>query len=113
MKTYPKHIKKQLRHLAELLYERELNEALAHLDIHFAEWREEKISPFLLSRKIHEFHQGEAKQLYMKYVGSTFQDMLVARGIVLGKLSEAEVTSEVRDAVQRLVDNFMAEAEEE
>jgi hypothetical protein len=113
MGNYPKHIKKELRQLADLLYERELNEALSRLDAFFAAWREEKISPFLLSKKIHEFHQGEARELYVKYVLSKFEDLLVARGMVSGQLKEGEVKPEVREAVQHLVDNFAAELEEE
>ena len=113
MESYPKHIKKQLRHLADLLYERELNEALSRLDTYFAEWREQKISPFLLSKKIHEFHQGEARELYGKYVTSPFLDLLVANGIVLGKLKNAEISPEVWDVVQQMVKKYEAQSEEE
>jgi hypothetical protein len=113
MNPYPKHIKKELYRLADLLYERELNEALSNLDGYFSQWREEKISPFLLSKKIHEFHQGEARELYVRYVSSSMLDMLVARGIVLGKLNEQEVSPEVLEVVQRIVLSMKSRQEEE
>ena len=113
MGPYPKHIKKQLRHLADILYERELNEALSRLDTYFAEWREQKISPFLLSKKIHEFHQGEARDLYGIYVINYFLDDLVAKGIVLGKLKNTEIPPGVWEVVEQLVKKYEAQLEGE
>ncbi|MBK9015875.1 MAG: hypothetical protein IPM82_18440 [Saprospiraceae bacterium] len=64
MQEYTKNVKRKIRELAGLLYERELNEEIIKLDEHFEVWRKGELSPFDLAEKIHHFHQHPARELY-------------------------------------------------
>lgn len=99
MQEYTKNVKRQIRELAGLLYERELNAELAKLDEQFAAWRGGGLSPFDLAEKIHHFHQHPARELYVRYAYNGFEDVLVAQGIASGMLKEEEVTPEVAEAL--------------
>lgn len=94
-----KSIKRQIRELASLLYERELNAELAKLDAHFEQWRQGSRSPFDLAADIHEFHQKPARELYGKYGSDDLFPIYVAKAIADGSLSEAEVALEVKEAL--------------
>jgi hypothetical protein len=94
-----KNIKRQIRELAHLLYERELNAELAKLDAHFEQWRQGSLSPFDLAAQIHEFHQKPARELYGKYGYDDLFPSYVAKAIADGSLSEAVVAPEVKEAL--------------
>lgn len=59
-----KQFKKEVRFWAGKAYERLLNKALQELDNAFGEWCANHLSPFVLSDKIHEFHDGKSRFLY-------------------------------------------------
>ena len=99
MKDYSKQVKRQIRELASLLYQRELDAELAKLDAHFGQWRQGKLSPFDLAEHIHQFHQHPARELYNKFSYNDILPMLVAKAIVDGALAEEEVPEAVREAL--------------
>lgn len=109
MRTYSKNIKRQIRTLAGILYERELNQYLSELSKQFDLWKKGNLSPFELSEKIHQFHQTPARELYNQYNTNSILDALVARGIVIGLLKESEVSSELKAALQNLIDFYKEE----
>ena len=92
-------IKRQIRELSGLLYERELNAELAKLDAHFEQWRQGSLSPFDLAEYIHEFHQKPARELFSKFSYADSFPMLVAKGIVDGALSGEEVPADIKEAL--------------
>jgi hypothetical protein len=94
-----KNIKRQIRELASFLYQRELNAELAKLDAHFEQWRQGSLSPFDLAAQIHEFHQKPARELFGKYSYDDLYPSYVAKAIADGSLSEAEVASDVKEAL--------------
>ncbi len=98
MQEYTKNVKRQIRELAGLLYERELNEEISKLDEHFEVWRKGELSPFDLAERIHHFHQHPARELYVRFTHPGFEDVLVAQGIASGRLKEEEVPPEVAEA---------------
>lgn len=104
-----KNIKRQIRELAGLLYERELNAELAKLDAHFEQWRQGSLSPFDLSEQIHQFHQGPARELYNLFGHDDSFPLLVARAIVDETLTETEVPKDVREALARQIAFFEQE----
>lgn len=106
MKTYSKNLKREIRLLANKLYERELNNHLSELDKDFEQWRKGQLSPFDLSEKIHHFHQNPARELFNFYTTNTMLDMAVARGIVNGLLKASEVSSELKTALQAKIDFY-------
>jgi hydroxypyruvate isomerase len=58
---------KELRRLADEAYRRELDAALREVAAAFGEWEAGKLSGFALSDRIHEFHNGIARDLWHNY----------------------------------------------
>ncbi len=89
---YSKAIKRRIRELAGLAYERSLSAALADLDSEFARWRQGQCDAFELEECIHKFHDGVARDLWKKYSpqAGAMLDFCVAEAIVTGKISVEE-----------------------
>ncbi|HYT95102.1 MAG TPA: hypothetical protein VEL76_40670, partial [Gemmataceae bacterium] len=100
MDDYPKAVKRQLRELAAIAHERELRTYLERLEMDFAQWRAGRIDTWELSDRIHRFHQGPSRDLFVQYTGN-WPDMVVAHALVSGLLKESEVTAEVLQALAR------------
>jgi len=94
MKEYSKTEKRRLRELAEIAYERELRETLSAFAMKFDDWKAGKITSSELSQLLHEYDYGESRKLWGVYQ-SPRQDMLVARAIAIGLLSDKEVGDDV------------------
>jgi hypothetical protein len=62
-----------------------------------------------LSNAIHEFHQGDARDLWSTYQ-MPHHSMLVARAIALGLLSEDELPATLWDKLRESVVAFTEEA---
>ena len=107
MDTFTRSQRKELRRLAGLAYERELGVALAKLEARFADWRAGTLSPFDLSHALHEFHQGEARQLYNFYGGEP--SACVAYALASGVLAGSEVSAELSSGLQRKVEFYRTE----
>jgi len=86
----PKRIRRQLRELASLAYERELNRELAALAVKFERWRRGELTPWDLSERIHAFHQD----LFVLY-RDLDEGMAVGRALAGGTLEEKEIPVEV------------------
>jgi len=100
--------RKDLRRLAELAYERELNEELGALEESFHQWRCGSINAYDLSQAIHEFHDGPARDLYVRY-NRLKPDVLVAHAFARGVLTEKDVALSIRDALQTQIAHYVAE----
>lgn len=103
---YPKAIKRQLRELMALAYERELAQALTKLDEHFAAWKRGEINPFELSDLIHQFHQKTARELFNRYDTRGDQDMIVSGSVAIGILSRSDIPDEVWPHIESRVEFF-------
>jgi hypothetical protein len=90
----PKAVKKQLRMLVNLAHQREMHEALVHLESRFAQWKAQEIHTGELLDEIHRFHDGTSRDLYKLYVMSPPQ-LSVAAALRNRVVSEAEAGSEV------------------
>lgn len=95
--------RKKVRALARLAYERELANALAALEAEFTHWRAGRLDAFDLSDRVHAFHDGTARDLYKLYVLGE-PELVVARALERGLVSEAEADAEVLEAVTKLRD---------
>lgn len=91
--------KRKLRELAGVAYERELGAELSKLGSEFARWRRGEIDPFELSDLIHRFHNGISRELYVRY-DRLPSSQSVARAVALQVLQEAEVPSELLEALE-------------
>ena len=111
-KDYSKHMKKKLRELAAVAYDRELGRHLEELRLCFVDWSEHKISSHDLSDRIHLYHDGTSRDLYS--LNQQFKpDFLVARAIALGVLTDDEVPSDVREVLSTRIETLKSLLEDE
>ncbi len=94
VKTYPKKIKKMIRHYAGMAYEEELKRELRKLHVHFEEWRDDDISSSELGDFIYAFTKGTARELYNRY-NSNWLDLAVAQAIANGILDREDLPKEL------------------
>lgn len=110
--TDTKHIKRQLRKLAEEAHERELAQELSRLAAKFEAWRAGEINAFELNHLIHKHHQGPARKLYGMY--NTLEPaLLVGRAIVTRLLPEEAIPEEVWPHIQNAVTFFRQKLEDD
>jgi hypothetical protein len=86
---------RKLRELAAEAHSRELFEALRDLDSLFADWRHKHLDSFQLAEAIHEFHNGQSRQLWKLYVLGD-PELSVAQALRTGALRESEVPVALR-----------------
>lgn len=101
MRDLSKPIKRVLRQLMDLAYERELHRELEKLDQSFANWRDGTINSFELNELIHKHHNGVSRELWSRYSSYRDADMIVAYAVVEGLIKEQEVPPEVLAAMSR------------
>jgi hypothetical protein len=105
---YPKAIECKIRELAGLAYEEELRQALIPLAISFDEWRAGKISSDELSTRIHQFHEGPAHEIFVRYCGPHPRSS-VAYAIVNGFVDRGMIPEDVREALKGAVQFYEEE----
>lgn len=105
MKEYPKRIKRELDELAGQAYENELGRELGELAQYFDDWREGKIGAGDLTERVHEYHNGPARELWKKY-NSPFTELLVASAVVDGILQKEQVSEEARPYVEEAIERY-------
>lgn len=81
---------KRLRAAAGRSWERELDAALERLFESFRRWKDGEIDAFELSDRIHRFHDGESRDLYKFYTGSTPQ-IAASYGVAHGWIERDEI----------------------
>ena len=101
MQDLPKPIKRVLRHLMDVAYERALHRELAKLGESFAAWQEGTINSFELNELIHKHHHGPSRELWSRYSNVRAADMVVAAAVVDGLIKQEEVPAEVFAAIGR------------
>ncbi len=73
---------------------------------HFDDWREGQIDPFELTELIHQYHNGPARELWKRYVGNPYIELLMARAIAEGILEQADVSEQVRPYIKEAVERY-------
>ena len=86
--------KRKMHELAELVYKRDLSRELTKLEMEFARWRSGEISPFELSERIHRYHDGVSRKLYVTYQNLP-ASQAIAWAIARQVLDRAEVPAEI------------------
>ncbi len=99
MNRYPKSVRRELRSLATIAYERELDSTLEDLYLSFEKWKNKQIDCFELNELIHEFHQKKSTELWKIY-NQTDNDFIVDRAVRLGVLQQGEISAETAEAVK-------------
>jgi hypothetical protein len=94
MTEIPKRLKRLLRTWAGEAHEEELRRALVPLAEAFDRWKRGDIASSELSNLIHKFHQGPARQLFVKY-DTNHLEAPVAHAIVTGVLDKNKIPPEL------------------
>jgi hypothetical protein len=106
MRDLPKAVRKAIRELASLAYERELSIELSALRGKFDEWHRDVIDAFELEQAIHRFHNGAARELFNRYSSGAMLDHAVAGAVIRGALQENELPEIAREHILRIVTVF-------
>ncbi len=91
----PKSIKKALRSLVGLAHESELGRALEELFGDFRRWKSGEIDSFELSDRIHAFHDGANREIYLRYTSRLDLRFLVQHALEEGLVEKVAVPKEV------------------
>jgi hypothetical protein len=91
----PRSIKKAMRSLAGLAHEAELGNALEDLNGDFQAWKSGGIDSFELSDRIHKFHDGPNREIYLRYTSGLDLRFLVRYALDEGLIQKAAVPKEV------------------
>ena len=94
-KDLPKAIKRDMRTLIGLAHETELAKALDELHGDFERWKSGEIDSFELSDRIHRFHDGPNREIYLRYTGRVDARYLVEYALEEGLIQKAAVPKEV------------------
>jgi hypothetical protein len=103
---HPKAIKRRIRELAGLAYERALAAALGELEKEFASWRQGRCDAFQLEERIQKFHDGVARELWKKFSPQPafVLDLSVAEAIATRAISIEEAGPEVLEALRTKIE---------
>jgi hypothetical protein len=94
MADVPKRIKRLLREYAGAAHEEELRRALLPVSEAFGQWARRGLSSGELSEIIHRFHQGPARELWVRY-NTSHLEMPVAFAITTGVLARETIPAEL------------------
>ena len=106
MAQTPKALKRHLEEYASVGYEEELRRALVPLADAFDAWRQGTVASSEIAERIHEFHQGPARELYKLYWLARDPRIAVARAIAVGALPREAVVPEAMEFLAALIENF-------
>ena len=95
-------VKRLLREYAAAAYEEDLRRALLPVAEAFRRWERNELDSSELSAIIHEFHQGPARDLWVRY-DTPYQDMAVAYAITTGLLRKDTMPAELLDHLAGLL----------
>lgn len=100
---YSKSARCKLRKLAGVAHERQLAVALEKLYEQFNAWRDHRIDAFELNDRIHAFHQRTSREIWKLYNSAGQEDILVARALKSGLLTEDEIGKELVDLLEPII----------
>lgn len=95
--------RRQLRELAGKAYEIELAGELENLETEFFRWRRGEIDVHELSDRIHQFHEGPARNLFLAYT-DTAHEIAVGSAIGRGILSEKDAPPDLLAALKGFIE---------
>ena len=107
----PKRIKRLLREYAGKAHEEDLRRALVPLAEAFKRWERGDLRSHEISDLIHVFHQGPARQIYLRYDRGSAP--AVAGAIVAGILDRHEIPAELLNYLSGLITAFEDYARED
>ena len=106
MAELTKRVKRLMRECAAAAHEAELHRALLPLAEAFQQWARGDLDSFALSEMIHKFHQGPAREIWVRYTTNQLLPSAIAHAIATGALDRAAVPAEVLDHVVGLIEFY-------
>jgi len=106
MNGYSKKTKKEIRRLAGLAHERELEKALSDLNLKFKQWENKELDSFELDNEIHQFHNKISREIFKKYNSYNMKDHFVAIAITNGIIDKDEVAPEAYKELELLIERI-------
>lgn len=97
--------KRQAREVATLAREAELAAALSELDVLFSDWRKGHLDAFQLADAIHQFHDGQSRDLFKMYNGQP-PEALAARAIARELVPPEKVPRDLRRALADRIEHW-------
>ena len=91
--------RKVLRQLAELARTREQASYLSELDVKFDQWRDGSMTGDDLNLAIHTYHQGPARDLYLRYDARGGPEVAVGLAVAQGVLSRDDIPDDLWEEV--------------
>ena len=98
--------KRNLREMAKRCYEIEMSQALQDLYEDFKKWNKNEITAWELNDKIHQHHNGTARDLYKFYELSGDSRVVVSRAVVKGIITIEEVQENCRPLLARFIEGM-------
>src|SRR3989442_12342541 len=105
MAEAPKRIKRLLREYAAVAHEEELRRALLPVAEAFKRWEREELDSGELSEIIHKFHQGPARDLWVRY-NTAHLEMAGAFAVTTGPVGREEMPPELLGHLARAATLF-------
>jgi len=109
MSDMTKSQKKHLRQLAGQSYEKEMTLVLESLYEEFKKWEESEITAWDLNDKIHQYHDGTARELYKLYEGLSDPRVALAQAVAKGIIKIEDVPENCRPLLTALIDFYQNE----
>lgn len=91
----PKPIKRAMRSLCGVAQEAELRQALSDLSREFDHWKASRIDSFELADRIHKFHHGPNREIYVRYTSRLPLPFLIRRAIDEGLIQRDSIPENV------------------
>jgi hypothetical protein len=103
---FTKSERKLLREATGYAWEAELGAELMKLLQEFHAWREGRLNVFELSDKIHQFHDGTARELYGRYASDQDEPWKAARAVALGFVSEDRLGESLTAKIAHRIEEY-------
>ena len=103
----PKRLRREMRQLAAKAEEAELRTALQPLANDFKRWENGDIDSFDLKALIHDFHQGLAREIYLRY-DTPDPEFLVANAVASGMLNSETISPAIMAELEPLIARWKA-----
>jgi hypothetical protein len=108
MTETPKRLKRLLREWAGEAHEEELRRALLPLAEAFERWKHGDVPSSEISSLIHKFHQGPARDLFVKY-NTNYREAPLAHAIVTGVVDRQKIPPELLQHLSSWIRFYEAE----
>ena len=106
MNDYSKKTSKEIKRLAKLAHERELEKALSNLNSKFKQWENKGLDSFELDKEIHKYYNKTSKEIFKKYNSNDLIDYFVAIAVVNNIIKKDEIKETAYQDLELLIEKI-------